>query len=79
MDEEGMYSFNDTVPPPPSPLDDEEQFFWSPSPNDKAVCRPEFSASYNDYEGLVNYITSRYVIKISELKDKRSLSPSPER
>jgi hypothetical protein len=74
----GMYSFNNTARPSPSQLDDEEHISWPPSTTDKTVSLQE-SAPYIDYEGLLDFITTRYVTTSSDLNSTRSSSPSTER
>jgi hypothetical protein len=74
MDEKkNMYKFNRIAP-----LDDEEHISWLPSSTDKALSLQE-SPPCIDYEGLVDFITTRYVTTTSKLNSTRSPSPSTER
>jgi hypothetical protein len=59
-------------------LDDEEHISCPPSPTDKALGLQE-SAPYIDYEGLLDFITTRYVTTSSDLISTRSLSPLIEK
>jgi hypothetical protein len=73
MDERSVYNFNRIAP-----LDDEEHISWLPFSTDKALSLQE-SAPCIDYEGLVDFITTRYVTTSSKLNSTRSPSPSTAR
>jgi hypothetical protein len=75
--EKDMYSLNRIARPSPSPLHDEEHISCPPYPTDKALSLQE-SAPYIDYEGLVDFITNRYVTTSSKINSARSPSPSTE-
>jgi hypothetical protein len=79
MDEKGMCSFNGIALLSPSPLEDEGHISRPQSPNDKAVSRQESTAPYIDYEGLVDFITNRYITTSLEFNSTGSPSSSSER